>query len=304
MPNSVAIMRQGQFESNRIDRDAGIIYGVKIAELGKVACFKGPDGKPRYATITDKHASAFLAHAGNRSIPVHWTHDYRSGESDNLHAMVGCLKAFRLDESGNPVADLHVAPSDKRDLIFWNAMENRENMMLSPVYGYDPRDSNSIPLSFDAADLVQRGAATVALFSEYDAQQKTNMDKQEFLSLLADPEVKAALCAASAGAAPDQAAIAAEIDKRVATAATNAVTAAMATAEASLLTRAEAALTAKIGAGNQALLNAGKPPTNDETPESFITAEMASMDVPRRDVAITIMATKKPSLYAKYVEGK
>jgi hypothetical protein len=77
MATALASLRHASFSQDSINGD--VLLGVKIAELGKVACFSGPDGKPRYATITPAFVAALLSHAGNRSIPVHWTHDYKQG---------------------------------------------------------------------------------------------------------------------------------------------------------------------------------------------------------------------------------
>ena len=179
---------QFSFLQSSIDADKGVIRGVKIAELGKVAVFKGPDGKPRKAEITKEHADAFLAHAGNRAIPVHWTHDYLSDDADRLHAKVGALKNFRKDGDGNPIADFYVAPTDYRDNIFWSAENDPENMMFSAVFSYDPKDPKSLPQDFQAADLVECGAATTALFS----QPNNTMTAEEIKSHVAEA-VKSAL---------------------------------------------------------------------------------------------------------------
>lgn len=296
MPSCIAILRHASFTNDRIDEEAGIIYGVKIAELGKVACFKGPDGKPRYATISSAHVDAFLSHAGNRSIPVHWTHDYRAESKDHLHAKVGCLKNLRKDEQGNPIADLYVSPGSRRNEIFWNANHDNENMMLSPVYGYDPDDSESIPLSFNAADLVEVGAATVALFSEHDDANKTNtMDKKEFIAMLGDSEVKDAFQKLFPAPAAPQTLDTAAMSKLVA----DQVTAELAKAETERQTKAQAAVVAQLGS-NSPLQNTTKS-GNEETFEAAVTAEMSSMDVPNRAKAISIVASKKPSLYNKHL---
>lgn len=297
MPQCIAILRQERFSQNQIDDEKGIITGVKIAQLGKVACFAGPDGKPRHATISAAHVDAFLSHAGNRSIPVHWTHDYRQSETDNLHAKVGALKNLRKDESGSPIADLHLSPSQHREAILWNAHNDPDNMMLSPVYGYNPEDKDSVPLSFNACDLVESGASTVALFSDYSEQTKP-MEKPEFIALfkdaLKDPEI-ATLLKPQATAAMSETQIAETVKTQV--------TAALSELKPTLLVEATAAMTAKLGNSN-ALLNASGGQAGAETPEAFIQAEMASMDKPDRAVAITMMSAKKPKLYNRYVEGK
>ena len=185
---ATAAFKLNTLSQERIDADLSVIYGVRLCEVGKVAKFNGPDGKPRTAEITAEHADAFLAHAGNRAIPVHWTHDYLSDDKDRLHAKVGALKNFRKDELGNPIADFFVSPSEYRDAILWNAKEDPENMMLSAVFSYDPKDPKALPMDFQAADLVECGAATTALFSETQTKPNTmtDEDKAEVAKMIAD----------------------------------------------------------------------------------------------------------------------
>ena len=186
---ALASLRHSSFTNERIDVEQSVVFGVRLAEVGKVATFAGKDGKPRSATITKAHADAFLSHAGNRSIPVHWTHDYLDETSDRLHAKVGALKNFRYDESGNPIADMHVAPSQYKEAIMWGAKEDPENMMLSAVFSYDENDETAMPLDLQACDLVEKGAATTALFSHLAPQTMT----PEEIKALVDESVKTAL---------------------------------------------------------------------------------------------------------------
>jgi predicted RNA-binding Zn ribbon-like protein len=197
---ATAAFKLNTLSQERIDADASVIYGVRLCEVGKVARFNGPDGKPREAEITAEHADAFLAHAGNRAIPVHWTHDYLSDDKDRLHAKVGALKNFRKDELGNPIADFYVAPSEYKDAILWNAKEDPENMMLSAVFSYDPKDPKALPMDFQAADLVECGAATTALFSETTTHTQAPMftDEQKAeLSEMISSGIKTALAEAN-----------------------------------------------------------------------------------------------------------
>jgi hypothetical protein len=186
--------KENTLASDRIDDGAGIVYGCRVAELGKIACFEGSDGKPRLAKITPEFISALLSHAGNRSIPVHWTHDYTKSDNDALHAKVGALKAIRRDDAGNAIADLCLAPGEYRDKALWNATNDPTGMMLSPVFTYNKADPKSLPLDFSAADLVEQGAGVTALFSQATTQnQNKTMDIQELLEALKDPAVKTAL---------------------------------------------------------------------------------------------------------------
>lgn len=214
---ALAALKLNALTQERIDADNNVIYGVRLCEVGKVARFNGPDGKPREAQITSEHASAFLAHAGNRAIPVHWTHDYLSDDKDRLHAKVGALKNFRLDGSGNPIADFHVAPSDYRETILWNAKEDPDNMMLSAVFNYDPSDPKAMPLDFQAADLVECGAATTALFSESQTKPNnmTDEDKAEVAKMIADAIAAANKTDETQDATDEATAAAAEADAGV-----------------------------------------------------------------------------------------
>ena len=196
MPATTAHFKQANQSvlSSRIDDDNGIIYGVKVAELGKQACFEGADGKPRTTTVNGRFVDALLSHAAARSIPVHWTHDYCGKPEDALWTKVGALKDFRKDDDGCPIADLHLSPGEYRDKALWNAHNDPTGMMLSPVFPYDPTDPDSIPLGLDAADLVANGAATTALFKQATTNQNQNkMEITELLEMLKDPAVKTAL---------------------------------------------------------------------------------------------------------------
>lgn len=167
-------------------------------ELGATARFAGEDGKPKSVKITDAHISALLAHAGNRAIPIHETHEWfdaqgsKNADSVEMNARIGALKAFRRDEGGNLIADAYLRQGEKRDTILWGAEHNPEDTCFSVVFSYLKDDPDCIPQNFRAADIVPNGAATTALFSE-DQTQSNPMDIQELLAALNDPAVKTAL---------------------------------------------------------------------------------------------------------------
>lgn len=175
-----------------------MIRGVKLMELGKVACFSGEDGKPKSVKITDAHISALLNHAGNRSIPIHETHEWFSAQgkpnadSVEMAARIGALKAFRRDEAGDLIADAYFKEGQKRNDILWGAQHNPEDNCFSVVFSYLADDANCIPQNFRAGDLVPNGAATTALFSE-DTNTNPSMDISELLALLDDPKCKEAI---------------------------------------------------------------------------------------------------------------
>lgn len=165
---------ENNFHSERIDEKNGVIYGVKIIQAGRMACFSGEDGKARRVMMTGKHADAFIKHANGQPIASHWTHGHEESEDDSLVSCVGMVKDFSKDADGSLIANFHVAPSEYRDRIFWNARNHATGMMFSPIFRYDASDPEVIPRNFEAADLVGRGAATVALFSEASDNENNN----------------------------------------------------------------------------------------------------------------------------------
>jgi len=213
-PTATAFFHAG-YGAQSIDTDNGILRGVKLMEVGKVATFSGPDGQPKSVTITQKHISALLSHAGNRAIPIHWTHDWHDkGDGAELDARIGALKAFRTDEAGNLIADAYLKAGDRRDSILWAAEHNPEDTMFSAVFNYSPADPDVMPMNFRAADIVPCGAATTALFSDSTETTTTpTMDINELIAALADPKVQDAVNAIikshkSDSAAAEEAAVA------------------------------------------------------------------------------------------------
>ena len=311
MATALASLRHASFSQDSINGD--VLLGVKIAELGKVACFAGPDGKPRYATITPAFVDALLSHAGNRSIPVHWTHDYKQGNGDALHAKVGKLKDIRKDSEGNPIADLHLAPGQYKETALWNAEHDPENMMLSPVFSYDPNDKESKPLDFQAADLVECGAATTALFSALsDNNQTTNTNKMTDEDKIEVAKMIADAIAGMKPASPDAEPIAemeasagvTDADKKPEDDKAPAMMAAFArcnraikrqleASKAEAVVLAEAKFTAALGAGKFSLPTA--PAAKDEVEEA-IAAQIAA-GAPNRNIALFRLAKDKPEIY-------
>ena len=182
-----------------IDTENGILKGVKLMEVGKLATFADDEGKPKSVTITDAHISALLAHAGNRAIPIHQTHEWfhaqgkENADSVELSARIGALKSFRKDENGDLVADAYFKAGKERDDIMWAAQHNPEDSMFSAVFNYAKNDPNCIPQNFRAADVVPCGAATTALFSADNQPNNKSMDISELIAALDDPKVKDAL---------------------------------------------------------------------------------------------------------------
>jgi hypothetical protein len=306
---ATAAFKLNTLSQERIDADNSVIYGVRLCEVGKVARFNGPDGKPRTAEITSDHADAFLAHAGNRSIPVHWTHDYLSDDKDRLHAKVGALKNFRKDENGNPIADLYVAPSEYKDAIMWGAKEDPENMMLSAVFSYDPKDPRAMPLDLQAADLVETGAATTALFSE---PNNTNTMTPDEIKALVAAEIASALAAnkpemeteVEMAAAAEAEAGVTDADKkpedegkpaamraalRIHRATVRLTTAALAANQEETITKAEAKFSQAIGSGK---FNIPSAESGDE-----VAKALAAYSGLSKPLAILKLAKDKPEVY-------
>jgi len=145
--------------------------------------------------------------------------------------------------------------------------------MISAVFGYSPDDSDCIPVSFDAADLVECGAGVTALLAEDSKPMDETitesapaiLDLSALQAILNQPggleaikafvkvhekssepeseaeaEPETTETASEPGsAASDEAAMSALVDSRV--------TAALATIKADLLIEAEAKMTAMLG---------------------------------------------------------
>lgn len=191
-----AILRNAVSGASAIDAENGILRGVKLMELGKMAHFDSEDGH-KSVQITSAHIDALLSHAGNRAIPIHETHewfgaqDQPNADSIEMNARIGALKAFRKDAQGDLIADAYFKEGQKRTDIMWGAANNPEDNCFSVVFSYDKTDPLCIPQNFRAGDLVPQGAATTALFSE--SKQNPTMDINELITLLDDPKCKDAI---------------------------------------------------------------------------------------------------------------
>jgi hypothetical protein len=193
-------------EADRIveDGDSTTLKGVAILEVGKMAVFqsKQPDGtmKLRQVMISPEHVSAILSHAAPVT-PSHWTHDYH-GKNDPLSAQIGGISNVRRD-GNRVVGDLMLAPTEYKAQAVWNAKMMPQNMMLSPVFDFNPSDPKCIPTSFDAADLVEAGAGVTALWTALLAESETpkssSMTIEELTQLCEDPKAKEVLRGALKG---------------------------------------------------------------------------------------------------------
>jgi hypothetical protein len=186
-------------------------------------------------------------------------------------------------------------------------------MMLSPVFSYDPSDKDSTPLDFQAADLVECGAATTALFSAAQTQTQTQTkmtdeDKIEVAKMIADA-IAAANKPADAPVVPDTAEMEAtagvtDADKKPEDEKAPALMAAFArcnraikrqleTAKGEAVVLAEAKFTAALGAGKFTLPAA--PAAKDEVEEAI--AAQISAGAKDRSTAIFRLAKDKPEIY-------
>jgi len=297
-----ASFRSAPLSQDRIDHENGVLYGVKIAVLGKEARWQGKDGV-KSTVVSEEHIDAFLRLAGDRSIVCHWTHDYSQTKADPLSSQVGSHKKLRRDEVGDLVGDLHLSPSPFRQTILWNAMNHPEEMMISPVFKYSPDDKRAIPLTFKAADLVENGAATVALFSA-PTEPDTTMTAEEIQKLIDDGVTarfaardaeQAALETARLAAAPaaPETFTKEDVEKLV--------TARFAEVESQLVTKAEAQFTKALGA-NGFQLNASIKGTDKDPAVQFqnlVTAEMRAHPELSEGRAMANVARANSDLYAK-----
>lgn len=290
-----------------IDKENGILRGVRVMELGKLAVFAGPDGKPKSVAIKQKHIDALMSHAGNRAIPMHLTHDWTSAKEDKdtaeMTARIGALKSFRKDDEGNLIADAYFKEGQIRQDMMWAAEHNPEDNMLSAVFNYAPSDPDCTPTSFKAADLVPQGAATTALFSRINPNENT-MDKTAFLEMLKDPDVIAAFAAIVPKPEATATLSSADVEKKI----SDGVTAALkefkpiltAEQETALLTKAEASFTKSIGTnpGLRDLVDGRKA---DDEFEQAVQAQLSN-GASDRGIAIRRVAADKPALYNAHMK--
>jgi len=181
-----AILKSQSLANSAIDEATGVITGCKLMQVGKTAHFKRGDGQPDSFEVTAELIQGLLAHAGNRSIPAHWSHDWHGDSKDALHARLGVHKNIRIDEDGDLASDLHTMPNEYGRLAMWTAKTDPASAAFSAVFQYNPIKDGSrklaVPLSFDAADLVASAAACSAMLSQI--QPDTDMTKEEIQSIV------------------------------------------------------------------------------------------------------------------------
>lgn len=194
---------QASFGTPEIDTDNGIIRGVKIMEVGCTAHFSDTAGNVRSVKITPAHVNALMAHAGNRALPIHATHEWLQYEgkpdadSKEMGARIGALKAFRKDDKGDLIADAFFKDGQARQDIMWSAKHNPEDTMFSAVFNFKKDDPDCMPTNFRAGDVVPFGAATTALFSAVNPNDNMADTDTDFITKLSaalkDPTIHAAV---------------------------------------------------------------------------------------------------------------
>ena len=155
----------------QVDRENGIIRGVKVIELGPL---KQGDPRPYFVDQTTLDQVAEFGNRPNAGIKARFTHPNMS--EDGLGKHLGKQRDFRVE--GNAVlADFHRATSAKADLsdhIFDMAVESPEDIGLSIVAVFDDEamqaeenEDGLQPIRLNglrAVDFVGEGAATDGLF--------------------------------------------------------------------------------------------------------------------------------------------
>jgi len=193
-----AILRFDYSNREQIDSENGVVRGCRLAEVNRVAVFAGKDGKPCEINIRPELIDQLLNFAkADGRLDAYWTHDRLSKQNrDPLHDKVGVWENFRKDESGNFIADLKLAPTQYREQVLWTAKEDPKGIMTSLVFEYTGGKENATALGLSSADLVDKGAATTALLSAYEAggpdtisdTASKTMDITELVELLKNPE--------------------------------------------------------------------------------------------------------------------
>lgn len=239
---------QSALQNLTVDREARTVTGVKLLENNRDVTYKGADGKAMGFRTNDALLKGLLAHAGNRTIPSHLTHDWADGKRDGLHSRVGGIKNCRLSDAGDLIGDYHAMPGDSGDAMLWLAENDPDHCMLSCIFDYNPIKTDSatyaVALSFDSADFVAKGAGVTALLSHTN---DTDMTKEEIQAIVTD-SIKAAL-ADFKPALPANLVTTEQADERVKAALSAFKPEVSDEKMAEILANAEAKIVAKLGAG-------------------------------------------------------
>lgn len=308
-----------------IDREKGIVRDCILAENGKLAVFKGTDGKAKKLLMTPALIASLMAlFSASGQTTAHWTHDWIESGKDGLTSKVATFRNFTTNEAGHLVADAHLWPTDKREAILHAAENDPAGMMISTVFDYNGGENDAIASRVHAADFVEVGASTTALLAKLsETQPKPNTMTDEELAKIAaliDEKIAAAMKPATDEA---EMATAAEADAGVTDAdkkpedeskpaamraalriarATNRITlAALATAKDETVKLAEAQFTKALGSGKFSI-------QADEKDKDEVKAALAgyiTAGAKNEAVAILRLAKDKPELFNRFKkEGK
>lgn len=310
-----------------IDRENGIVRDCILAENGKLAVFKGTDGKAKKLLMTPALIASLMAlFSADGQTTAHWTHDWIESGRDGLMSKVATFRGFKLNDAGHLVADAHLWPTDKREAILHAAENDPAGMMISTVFDYDGGEKDAIAKRVHAADFVEIGASTTALLAKLSTTNTQNTMTPEDLEKLGDmidKKITAALAEfkptpesedlAALTAAETEAGVT-EADKkkedegkpaalraalRIARASHRQTLAALASNQDETLTKAEARFTATLGKSKFAVQADDKGADLEAALEAY-TATGAS-----RGTAIMRLAKDKPEIYnAAKASGK
>ena len=155
----------------QIDRENGVLRGVKVIELGPL---KDGDPRPYYVDVTTLEQVVELGNRPNKGIKSRFTHPNMS--EDGLGKQLGKQKNFSI-QGNAAIADFHLGSSARKehsDHVFDMAAEAPEDIGLSIVAVFDEEAMESeanedglqpIRLTgLRAVDFVGEGAATDGLF--------------------------------------------------------------------------------------------------------------------------------------------
>jgi hypothetical protein len=301
-----------------IDREKGIVRDCILAENGKLAVFKGTDGKAKKLLMTPALIASLMAlFAADGQTTAHWTHDWIESGKDGLTSKVATFRNFTTNEAGHLVADAHLWPTDKREAILHAAEKDPAGMMISTVFDYDGGETDAIAKRVHAADFVEVGASTTALLAKLSEPQTkpntmTEEDKAEVAKMIADaitaankPADEAAEMATAEAAEADAGVTDADKKKededkpaalraalRIARATTRLTLAALATAKDETVTLAEARFTKALGSGKFTVQSDDKSGDELDKALAAYTATGAS-----KATAILRLAKDNPTTY-------
>ena len=308
-----------------IDREKGIVRDCILAENGKLAVFKGTDGKAKKLLMTPALIASLMAlFSASGQTTAHWTHDWIESGKDGLTSKVATFRNFTTNEAGHLVADAHLWPTDKREAILHAAENDPAGMMISTVFDYNGGENDAIASRVHAADFVEVGASTTALLAKLsETQPKPNTMTDEELAKIAaliDEKIAAAMKPATDEA---EMATAAEADAgvtdadkkpedeakpaamraalRIHRATTRQTLAALAANQGETVKLAEAQFTKALGSGKFSIQSGEK----DKDEVKAALAGYITAGAKNEAVAILRLAKDKPELFNRFKqEGK